>query len=115
MRHNIKRALALFIALLLATPTFTLAEAPSDEIFALEDAPVGDRETAVPDLMPELEVLEDASVELPDLDIDLPLDGLIQENAGEPARDSVVCWRFIVDDTLYATQEAREGDLVLRP
>jgi len=115
MKYTLKRALALLIALLLAMPTFAFAEEPSGEIIALEDVLAGDGEAAVPDLEPEITELEDASLELPDLDIDLPLEGLIQEDAGEPVQDSVVSWRFIVGDALYAVQEAREGDLILRP
>ena len=44
MKHNIKRALALFIALLLAVPTFTFAEEPSDEVIVIEEAPAEDAE-----------------------------------------------------------------------
>lgn len=42
MKHNIKRAFALFIALLLAAPTFTFAEEPSDALIMLEEAPAED-------------------------------------------------------------------------
>ena len=78
MKHNIKRAFALFIALLLAAPTFTLAEEPDDEIILLEEVSADAAEVAVPDLEPEVMELEDASLELPDLDIDLPADGLME-------------------------------------
>ena len=115
MKHNIKRALALFIALLLAVPTFTFAEEPADEIIVIEEAPAEDAEVTNLDLEPEVMELEDAPLELPDLDIDLPVDGLIQGNAGEPTSDGVATWCFIVENTLFATQEAREGDLILRP
>ena len=115
MKHNIKRALALFIALLLAVPTFTFAEEPADEIIVIEEAPAEDAEVTTLDLEPEVMELEDAPLELPDLDIDLPVDGLIQGNAGEPTSDGVATWCFIVEDTLFATQEARDGDLILRP
>ena len=102
MKHNIKRALALFIAMLLAVPTFTFAEEPADEIIVIEEAPAEDAEVTNLDLEPEVMELEDVPLELPDLDIDLPVDGLIQGNAGDPAPDSVVTWCFIVEDTLFA-------------
>lgn len=39
MKHNIKRALALFLALLLATPTFAFAEEPAGGIIMLDETP----------------------------------------------------------------------------
>lgn len=38
MKHTVKRALALFIALLLAMPTFAFAEAPEDPVVGTENA-----------------------------------------------------------------------------
>ena len=40
MKHNIKRALALFLALLLATPTFAFAEEPAGGIIMLDETPL---------------------------------------------------------------------------
>ena len=59
MKHNIKRALALFIALLLAVPTFTFAEEPTDEIIVIEEASAEDAEVTNLDLEPEVMDLEE--------------------------------------------------------
>ena len=115
MKHNIKRALALFLALLLATPTFAFAEEPAGGIIMLDETPPEDAGVTIPDPEPEGTGPEDAPLELSGLDLDLSPDGLIQGDVMGPAQDSVVTYSFIVDNTLFATQEAREGDLILRP
>ena len=115
MKHNIKRALALFLALLLATPTFAFAEEPAGGIIMLDEMPPEDAGVTIPDPEPEGTGPEDAPLELSGLDLDLSPDGLIQGDVMGPAQDSVVTYSFIVDNTLFATQEAREGDLILRP
>jgi len=116
MKHNtrntIKRALALFLALQLALPQITLAEEPADVGIALEDTL---SDAAGSDL--ESGDLEsgDAFMEFSDPVTDLSSGDLSQGDAGQPAQDSVVIWRFIVGDIVSADQEAREGDLILRP
>ena len=115
MKYSLKRALALLIALLLAAPTFALAEEPTEGITAFEDAINDETEIEIVDFEPEVMELEDVPLEEPDPDIELPPVEPDLSDAGEPARDSIVTWCFIVDDTLLTTLEASDGDTILPP
>ena len=69
MKHTIKRALALFIALLLATPTFAFAEAPEEQVIVIGNASdAADQEVTVESLDIEPPVEEVGAILLGDLD-----------------------------------------------
>ena len=117
MKHTFKRTLALLIALILAIPSFALAETDgdialeagiaiddlsSDDLFLSEDESTGGGD-AVPEAADGLLLVD------PD---DLPEDALIVDGAPQSAS---VNYCFIVDYCLYAEQAAKEGEEITRP
>ncbi len=119
MKHTIKRAMALVFALLLALPTFAFAEETQQPEVVLSggvsDVQGDDVEATLPDGEGDL---------LPgDGDEEIPLEALLdapQPDAPDdgPAAvdpDAGVTYCFIVNDVEYASQTAREGDVIRRP
>ena len=112
MKHNIKRTFALIIAMLFAIPTFAYADvAPENEIIIRDAANIVALDGLAGDDDEALAGILDPGVE----EVDVTL-GLF-EDAEEPAEsepeevdpNAVVVYCFIVDNTLVATQEAKEG------
>lgn len=120
MKHNIKRTFALIIAMLFAIPTFAYADvAPENEIIIRDEANIVALDGLAGDDDEALAGILDPGVE----EVDVTLGQF--EDAEEPAEsepepeevdpNAVVVYCFIVDNTLVATQEAKEGDEILRP
>lgn len=111
MKHNIKRTLALLIALVLALPTFALAEdsaaATSEDVYIANDA------AAAYEIEPEAAEWDEIALDAFGSDEDL--EEPVEEDAPAPDANAVVTYCFIADNTLLATQEAREGDEIRRP
>ena len=112
MKYTTKRMLALLIAILLAMPTMTFAEAPVEDALIIDDAineigtlpePEGDPEIGAADDIPQLDITDDLLAEAP------------LQDALQPEADAVVTYCFIVNDTSVVVQEAREGDEINRP
>ncbi|MBR6221530.1 MAG: hypothetical protein IKQ80_13275 [Clostridia bacterium] len=123
MKYTVKKALALLIAMLMALPTFALAEAPLEGIPGAEDVMIVAGEDGDIFAPPADEIVSEAVDESYEEAGELALGG---DDAGlepephaplprEALQDAVATWWFIVDDTLIATQEAREGDAIARP
>ncbi|MBR2698308.1 MAG: hypothetical protein IKE76_06915 [Clostridia bacterium] len=95
MKHTVKRALALFIALLLAMPTFAFAEAPEDPVIVIENAfDAADQEEIIASMDIDPSVSEAEALQLGDPDEPVDQDpGIIEgltldpeEPAGEEHR-----------------------------
>ena len=92
MKH-MRIILAMALALMLALPMFALGEEPADEAVQVEE--VG--EIALPE------------------DPGSPSEETPEEEAPQTDPDAVVTYCFIVADTLYASQAAREGEAIVCP
>ena len=92
MKHTIKRALALFIALLLATPTFVFAEAPEEQVIVIENvSDAGNQEVTVesPEIEPPVEEVGTILLGDPDemIDQELEISEGLTLDLGELIRD----------------------------
>ena len=120
MKYTVKKALALLIAMLMALPTFALAEAPLD-VPDDRDAVVYEGGEIVSDTVDEIvsDAVDESYEEAGEQTLGGDDAGLEPEpqapQPGEEPQEAVATWWFIVDDTLIATQEAREGDAIARP
>lgn len=103
MKHTLRRALALLMALLLATPVFALSEDARGGADLPEGAAIVDSEAV------DYEVGEGVAADLGDVVPETP----VEAPAGAPV--SEVTYWFIVDDALVGGVTAKPGEAVSRP
>ena len=112
MKHTMKKALSLLLSLLLALPTFALAEDTATEYGdALLPAP---EEIVTEAVDPESE--EEGELSLDDFDGELSPQEIVPEDAAQIVEDAASQdWYFIVQDALYAMVTVAAGDAVTPP
>ena len=106
MKHRIRFALALLVIAEMTLTTSVSAETPADQELLGDNEIVGD-------------IVEDTDVNPEELS-EQSSGGLISEAPEAPGasvapEDAVAVYRFIVDDTEYAVQQVRAGEVLSQP